>query len=84
LSFIDLGPTTFTIALTNQQGQTKSFSFSVGSGSGDVLNYIQEFNMAGLRFQYIVSVPALSATAIVELAPIWDMGGEQRGGLLAN
>ena len=84
LSFIDLGSTTFTITLTNQQGQTKSFSFTIGSGGGDVLNYIQEFNMSGLRFQYIVSVPAFSNTAIVELAPIWDMGGEQRGGLLTN
>jgi hypothetical protein len=84
LSFIDLAPTTFTIQLTNQQGQTKSFSFTVGSGTGDVLNYIQEFNMAGLRFQYVVSVPALSVTGIVELAPIWDLGGEQRGGLVAN
>jgi hypothetical protein len=84
LSFIDLGSTTFTITLMNQQGQTKSFSFTIGSGSGDVLNYIQEFNMSGLRFQYVVSVPALSNTAIVELAPIWDMGGEQPGGLLRN
>jgi len=84
LSFIDLGSTSFTISLSNEQMQTKSFTFVVGSGSGDVLNYIQEFNLPGLRFQYTVSVPALSPTAIVELAPIWDMGGEQRGGLLEN
>jgi hypothetical protein len=84
LSFIDLGSTTFTITLTNQQGQTKSFSFTIGSGSGDVLNYVQEFNMSGLRFQYVVSVPASSNTAIVELAPVWDMGGEQPGGVLRN
>jgi hypothetical protein len=84
LSFIDLGSTTFTITLTNQQGQTKSFPFTIGTGSGDVLNYIQEFNMTGLRFQYVVSVPALTATAIVELCPIWDMGGEQRGGTITN
>ena len=84
LSFIDLGPTTFTIFLANEQGQNKSFTFTVGSGSGDVLNYIQEFNIPGLRFQYTVSVPEFSATAIVELAPIWDLAGEQRGGLLEN
>ena len=40
--------------------------------------------MTGLRFQYVVSVPALTATAIVELCPIWDMGGEQRGGTITN
>jgi hypothetical protein len=84
LSFIDLGSTTFTITLTNQQGQSKSFNFTIGSGSGDVLNYVQEFNMSGLRFQYTVSVPAFSNTGIVELCPIWDMGGEQPGGLLRN
>src|SRR5882762_5072000 len=44
LSFIDLGSTSFTISLSNEQMQTKSFTFVVGSGSGDVLNYIQEFN----------------------------------------
>jgi hypothetical protein len=84
LSFIDLGPTTFTITLSNQQNQSKAFSFTIGSGSGDVLSYVQEFNMTGLRFQYVVSVPALTATAIVELCPIWDVGGEQRGGLVTN
>lgn len=84
LTFIDLGSTSFTITLANEQGQTKTFTFVVGSGSGDVLNYVQEFNIPGLRFQYTVSVPAFSNTAIVELCPIFDMGGEQRGGLLEN
>lgn len=84
LSFLDLGSTTFTITLTNQKGQVETHTFTVGSGSGDVLNYIQEFNMSGLRFQYIVSVPPGSPTALVELAPIYDVGGEQRGGLLEN
>ncbi len=84
LSFIDLGSTSFTITLANQQNQSKSFTFTIGSGSGDVLNYVQEFNLSGLRFQYTVSVPAGSPTAIVELCPIWDMGGEQPGGVLRN
>jgi hypothetical protein len=84
LSFIDLGSVTFTITLSNERGQVEAHSFTVGSGSGDVLNYVQEFNMPGLRFQYIVYVPAGSATGIFELAPIYDIGGEQRGGLLEN
>lgn len=84
LSFIDLGQTTFSILLTNNQGQFQIFSFTLGGGSGDVLNYIQEFNLSGLRFQYNVFVPAFSNTALVELAPIWDLGGEQRGGLGKN
>jgi hypothetical protein len=84
LSFIDLGQTTFTILLANEQGQSTNFSFTLGTGSGDVLNYVQEFNLPGLRFQYTVSVPAFSVAAIVELAPIFDLGGEQRGGLIEN
>jgi len=84
LSFVDLGSTTFTITLTNEQNQSETHTFTVGSGSGDVLNYVQEFKMPGLRFQYVVSVPPYSPTGIVELAPIYDMGGEQRGGLLEN
>src|ERR1700756_3277947 len=84
LSFLDLGQTTFTLTLSNQKGQSQSFSFTLGSGSGDVLNYIQEFNLTGLRFQYTVSIPAGSPTALVEMAPMYDVSGEQRGGLLEN
>lgn len=84
LAFVDLGSATFTIKLTNQQGQFQTFPFTVGTGTGDVLNYIQEFNLPGLRFQYIISVPALTPTAIVELAPMFQVGGEQRGGLVEN
>lgn len=84
LSFLDLGSTTFTIVLTNEQGQSQTKSFTLGSSSGDVLNYVQDFSLPGLRFQYVVSVPAGSVAAIVELAPIWDLGGEQRGGFQEN
>lgn len=84
LSFVDLGQTTFTIKLSNEQRQSLTKSFTLGTGSGDVLNYVQEFNLPGLRFQYLVTVPASSSTGIVELAPIWDLGGEQRGGFLEN
>jgi len=84
LSFIDLGPTTFTIQLFNNERQSLTKTFTLGTSSGDVLNYVQEFNLTGLRFQYIVSVPANSVTGIVELAPIWDLGGEQRGGVGKN
>jgi hypothetical protein len=84
LSFVDLGSATFTITLTNEKGQTKTQIFTIGSGSGDVLNYVQEFNIPGLRLQYTVSVPAGTPTGIVELAPIYDLAGEQRCGLVEN
>lgn len=84
LSFVDLGPVTFTVTITNPKGQSESHSFTVGSGSGDVLAYVQEFKIPGLRFTYVVTVPAGTATGIVELAPLYDVGGEQRCGLLEN
>ncbi len=84
LSFVDLGQTTYTITLTNNQGQSETHSFTIGSGSGDVLSYVQEFNISGLRLQYVVSAPALSPASIVEFAPMYDIGGEQRGGVLRN
>lgn len=84
LSFIDFGSTVFTITLSNEDRQSETHSFTLGSGTGDVLNYIQEFKITGLRIQYVISVPALSNTAIVNLAPIYDMAGEQRGGLIEN
>ena len=84
LSATDLGSVTYTITLSNNQGQSEAHSFTIGNGSGDVLNYIQEFKLSGLRIQYVVSIPANSPASIVELAPIYDIGGEQRGGLLAN
>jgi hypothetical protein len=84
LTFVDLGSATFTIFLSNEIRQIQTKTFTVGSGTNDVLNYIQEFTLPGLRFQYTVFVPSGTPTAIVELAPIYDMGGEQRGGLLEN
>lgn len=84
LSFTDLGASTFTITLTNEKGQTETHTFTIGSGSGDDLNYVQEFKLPGLRFQFVVSVPAGTPTAIVEFAPIYDVGGEQRCGPLEN
>lgn len=84
LAIVDQGATTFTITLTNEQGQQEVHSFTIGSGSGDVLSFIQEFRLPGLRFQYVISVPANSPSGVVELAPIYDIGGEQRCGFLEN
>lgn len=84
ISFIDLGPATFIITLSNNQGQSESHTINIGTGSGDVLNYIQEFRITGLRITYNIFVPAQTPTAIVELAPMYSVGGEQRGGTIAN
>jgi hypothetical protein len=80
VSFIDLGSVTFTLILANERGQSQTFNFTLGTGSGDVLNYVQEYNLMGLRFQYTLSVPANTLVGVVEIAPMYDTAGEQRGG----
>jgi len=84
LSVQDKGATTYTVKITNELGVFQSFSFSLGSGSGDVLNYVQAFTLNGLRFQYTVSFPSGQPGSIVEMAPIYDIAGEQRGGIINN
>jgi hypothetical protein len=84
VSFVDQGPVTFTLNLTNEQGQAESHAFTIGSGGGDELNYVQEYKMPGLRIQYVLSIPANTFTSVSELAPMFDEGGEQRGGLIDN
>jgi hypothetical protein len=84
VSFVDQGPVNFSLQLSNESGFSETHSFSVGTGSGDVLNYIQEYKVTGLRLQYTLTIPANSPTGIVELAPMIDIGGEQRGGLIEN
>lgn len=84
LTFRDNGPVSFTLGLANEKGQSETHTFSLGSGSGDILNYIQEYKIPGLRIQYTLSIPPNTLTDVVELAPMYDEGGEQRGGLIDN
>ena len=85
LSFVDLQPTTFSITLISSTGQAQNFTLPMlGSGNGQVMNYVQEFNLTGLRFTYSVTALAPTTTQIVELAPMYTTGGEQRGGTIAN
>ena len=80
----DQGSTTYTITLVNEKGQSESHPFTLGTGSGDVLSFVQEFNITGLRIQWTVSVPANQPGGFVEFAPYYETAGEQRGGNLEN
>ena len=80
VSLVDKGPVTVTITITNEAGFSQTKSFTIGTGSGDVLSYVQEFNITGLRLQWELSVPANAPAEILEFAPIYDTSGEQRCG----
>jgi hypothetical protein len=84
ITFIDHGPVTPTITLTNELGVSQSFTFTLGTGSGQELSYVQEFNLSGLRFIWTLSLPAGSPGEFVEFSPMFDIGGEQRCGSLEN
>lgn len=84
LRFTDNGPITYTLTITNEKGHAQTKTVTLGSNSGDDLSYIFSFSIPGLRFQYNISAPAGSPFAVIELTPIYDIGGEQRGGLIDN
>jgi hypothetical protein len=80
LVFTDLGSVAWTLTVTNEAGQTQTKSVTLGSGSGDDLSYIFDFSLPSLRLQYTLTAPAGTQFGVVELAPIYDVSGEQRGG----
>lgn len=81
LSVLDQGSVTYTISITNNKMVTQTQSVTVGNGSGDVIStVVGGFNISGLRHQWTVSGPAGAPGAIVEFCPLFDIGGEQRGG----
>lgn len=78
--FTDKGPVTFTITVTNESGVSDQDSITLGTGSGDNLTAVLSVKVTGLRFQYTLTAPANSKFGVVELTPLYDIGGEQRGG----
>lgn len=77
----DLASVTYTISITNESNVTQTQNVTLGSGTGDDLSTIVEFNITGLRLQWTVSGPVKAAGSFVEFALIFDIAGEQRGGL---
>jgi hypothetical protein len=84
LSVQDQGSVAYTITITNEANVSQSQTITLGTGSGDVLSQIVEFNITGLRLQWKVSFPPNSPGAVVEFCPMYDIGGEQRGGSADN
>lgn len=76
-----LTPVTYTISITNERGVTVTQPVTTGgTNSNKDMSYILPFSVTGLRLSWQISAPAGSPVAIVEFAPIVDIGGEQRSG----
>jgi hypothetical protein len=84
LVFTDLGSVTWTLTLINEAGQNVQQTITLGTGSNDDLTYIFSVPIPGLRIQYTLTAPAGSLFDIVELSPMFDIAGEQRGGTVDN
>jgi hypothetical protein len=76
----DNGETTFTVTVSNQNGQSETQEVTMGTGSGKVLSRVLAFNIPGIRIGWTVSGAAGEPANFVEFSPIFVMGGEQRGG----
>lgn len=80
LVFTDLGSITWTLTVTNEVGQSQQKTVTLGTGSNDDLSYIFDFKIPALRLQWVLTAPVGSQFGLVEMAPIFDTTGEQRGG----
>lgn len=88
VSFLDVGPISLSITITNEKNQSETHTIpesgTIGSGSGDELSFVQGFNIQGLRLQYQINLASRTPAVITEVAPLYQVGGEQRYGTLEN
>jgi hypothetical protein len=82
LVFTDLGSITWTLTVVNEAGTTQQQSVTLGTGSGDDLSYIFNFNITALRLQWTLTAPSGAQFGLVEVAPMYDTTGEQRCGVI--
>jgi|SRR5215469_2718918 len=68
LAVMDQGSSSYTIQITNERGFSESHTITLGTGSGDVLAYVQEFKVTGLRIQWQVSVSPALLPQLTEVA----------------
>lgn len=80
LCVVDNGETTFTVTVSNQNGQSDSQDVTIGTGSGNTLAVVLAFNVPGIRIAWKVEGAAREPSSFCEFAPMFTIGGEQRGG----
>lgn len=82
ISMLDNGPVTFTVALSNAVGQTVSQTVTMGTNSGMNVSQILTLSITGIRINYSITGAAGQDFTLVEFAPMYSIGGEQRGGVV--
>jgi hypothetical protein len=79
---LDNGPVTFTISLSNAAGYSVSQTITMGTGSGMNISMVVALKITGIRINYSISGSAGQDVTLVEFAPIYNIAGEQRGGVV--
>jgi len=72
----DIGSVTFTAALSNEKGQSISKDITIGSGTGIPIIAIGEHKLNGMFFDLEISGAAGVPASFIEIAPVYDIGGE--------
>lgn len=78
----DQGVTTMTLQVTNDKGEIQTKTWQMGTGSGLTISRVIEFGISGQSIIWKLSCAAGQPLALSEVTPIYDVGGEQRGGTL--
>lgn len=65
---------------TNNNQQSMSQTLYVGNGSGQTITRVLDFNVPGQYIIWKISGDPGQPIDLVEVAPVFDVGGEQRGG----
>jgi hypothetical protein len=78
----DQGPCTYTLTLSNNKGQSVPSTFTLGNtpATGVDLSIVLPFTINGLNFSWTLSSAQSQPFAVVEVKPMYDIGGEQRSG----
>jgi len=82
LAVQDQGAVTYTITVSNDKGYSETQIVTLGSGTGDSISTVLGFNVTGLRITWSCSITAGQPGAVIEFCPMFDISGEQRGGVI--
>ncbi len=65
---------------TNQTTSSQTKVITMGNGSGQEIARVVEFSVPGQYITWKITGAANIPASFVEITPIFDIGGEQRGG----
>lgn len=79
---LDNGPVTFTVALSDLNGNMASQTVTMGTGSGKNISQILSLKLSAIRIYWSITGAAGQDLTLVEFAPMFKTAGEQRGGVV--